>query len=239
MKLELIGRSLHPRRSCSAHSHDKWELIYNTSGTGKSVVDGKIYLFAPGSVLLCPPGVSHYKVSDDVFEDYYLQIDGCPLCHQVYVLEDSWDKKILQLFQLLHSTYHEKMSPAVLDALLEAMMGILRPSLEQKQPGKYVQALQHSIICHYTDGDFSIQKAMREIPLNSDHLRRRFKAALGVTPHEYLLQLRIDHAKHLLRDDTTKEQSIGQIAYLSGFYDQLYFSRVFRKITGVPPSQWH
>lgn len=39
---------------------------------------------------------------------------------------------------------------------------------------------------------------MKEIPINRDHLRRLFKDALGQTPHDYLLQLRIECAKRLL-----------------------------------------
>lgn len=52
---------------------------------------------------------------------------------------------------------------------------------------------------------------------------------------QFILKIRIDRAKELL-DFTDK--SIADIAESSGFQDQNYFARIFKKITGVSPSQY-
>ena len=56
-----------------------------------------------------------------------------------------------------------------------------------------------------------------------------------MTPNEYLTKYRINKAADLLKDENL---SVGEAAYSSGFSDQLYFSRVFRKLKGVPPSKF-
>jgi AraC-like DNA-binding protein len=61
---------------------------------------------------------------------------------------------------------------------------------------------------------------------------------MGVSPLKYLTQIRISHAKRLLRLKQRSGMSIQEIAWLSGFQDSLYFSRVFKKATGVAPQDW-
>lgn len=64
---------------------------------------------------------------------------------------------------------------------------------------------------------------------------RRFKAATGETPLQYLHNLRIRNAKELLQ---TSNLSIGEIAYRVGYQDLAHFTRLFRRILGVTPSQY-
>jgi len=103
---------------------------------------------------------------------------------------------------------------------------------------KNVRQLRHILVTQFANPDFHISDAMAQIPLNEDHLRRRFKMSIGMTPQNYLNQLRIENAKKLLSQENGTGISVAEAAYLSGFYDPLYFSRVFRKYTGVPPQTW-
>jgi AraC-like DNA-binding protein len=61
---------------------------------------------------------------------------------------------------------------------------------------------------------------------------RAFRAATGRTPIDYLIQLRINRAATLLRNS---QDPITEIAFRAGFNDSNYFSRQFRKLTGVSP----
>lgn len=64
-----------------------------------------------------------------------------------------------------------------------------------------------------------------------------FKKEFGVSPQEYLLDIRIKKAKQLL-SKKDKKLSIKEIAFATGFEDSLYFSRIFKKRTGIPPTQF-
>ena len=64
---------------------------------------------------------------------------------------------------------------------------------------------------------------------------RNFKAATGTSPIDWLRRERINQAKHRLLETGA---SIAAIAEQTGFYDQFYFSRDFKRMTGVTPSQY-
>ena len=67
------------------------------------------------------------------------------------------------------------------------------------------------------------------------HFLRLFKQSVGVTPHQYILQCRIEKAKYLLCND--RELSIAEIAVRVGFCDQSHLTRYFKRIVGVTPKQ--
>ena len=66
-------------------------------------------------------------------------------------------------------------------------------------------------------------------------LRRLFRHVYGEPPLEYLLTLRVNYAKRLLRESPCLHYTVAQIATMSGFSDISYFSRIFKKRTGLSP----
>jgi len=70
--------------------------------------------------------------------------------------------------------------------------------------------------------------------LSSYHLIRIFRAEIGLPPHAYLEQIRINRSREFLRSGTP----IAEVASLTGFTDQSHFSRHFKKMTGVTPGQY-
>ena len=73
------------------------------------------------------------------------------------------------------------------------------------------------------------------VGVSEDYLSRVFSRELGLTPWDYLNRYRVNHARALLRQP---ENNIGSIAHQVGFKDQTYFSRVFRKVTGLSPQAY-
>lgn len=74
-----------------------------------------------------------------------------------------------------------------------------------------------------------------EIGLSPYTALRQFRTATGKTPHAYILEIRLEHAKRLLRDRRIPIQSVGAA---SGFRDAAYFSRFFKSKTGLSPSEY-
>lgn len=66
------------------------------------------------------------------------------------------------------------------------------------------------------------------------HLSKAFKQRTGLSPKQFLLKIRMDKARELLGSLLTIEQ----VASSVGFNDALYFSKQFRKATGMPPSEY-
>lgn len=71
--------------------------------------------------------------------------------------------------------------------------------------------------------------------LSKFHLIRVFKSAFGMTPYQYHTSCKVNSAKKLLLKEN---ESIGAIAYLCGFTDVSSFSNIFRKSTGLTPSDF-
>lgn len=65
-------------------------------------------------------------------------------------------------------------------------------------------------------------------------LIRAFRRELAMTPYRLVLEVRIEHAKHLL----TQGASIADAALGAGFADQSHFTRHFRRSTGVTPKKF-
>lgn len=67
------------------------------------------------------------------------------------------------------------------------------------------------------------------------HFLRLFKQSTGLTPHQYILQRRIDKAKYLLQES---KLSITDIAFRVGFCDQSHLTRCFKRLLGMTPKQF-
>ena len=80
----------------------------------------------------------------------------------------------------------------------------------------------------------SIEEMCSGLGYNRAYLSRVFKQGTGMSPVTYLLKLRIDKARYLLRD--RPDLSIEQIAASVGITDPLYFSRQFKRFCGKSPS---
>ena len=234
MNLYSVGKSSHSLLSFPMHKHDRWELICNFSGCGTMTAKGKTFPFSEGTVVLLPPGTLHEKTAELGFEDHYVQFTGGDFEEEIYILEADPSGHVFNLIRLLCSIWFDGTDRTVCSDLFNGLMGLLRPALTQKQ-NRFVQQLRRRIAEEFTDPDLHLQTLMAEIPINADHLRRLFKQEVGQTPQAYLTRLRLDHAMTLLRNENV---SVSEAAYRSGFYDPLYFSRVFKMHMGVSPTKW-
>jgi AraC family transcriptional regulator len=73
------------------------------------------------------------------------------------------------------------------------------------------------------------------VHLSPYHFGRLFKQTVGKSPYQFILQLKIDCAKKLIKQNTGP---ISEIAYQLNFSDQSHFSNAFRKATGISPRQF-
>ena len=87
---------------------------------------------------------------------------------------------------------------------------------------------------HYSH-DISINDVAKSVGVSRSHLYRVFMSNVGKSPIDYLTEYRVNEACNLLRNSTL---SIAEVAVSVGFFDQFYFSRVFKKAVGMPPSKY-
>lgn len=84
--------------------------------------------------------------------------------------------------------------------------------------------------------DVSLSDIAEAVHLSPFHVARLFKQALGVSPHQYLIQVRVNSARSLLAAGSG-ERSLAEVASAVGFADQSHLTRHFKRILGVTPKQ--
>ncbi len=85
------------------------------------------------------------------------------------------------------------------------------------------------------DRDLSLEAMAQEVGISPLYLPRAFKAAIGQSPHQYVLARRIERARELLRDT---DLPIVDVALSSGFSSQSHLSNWFVRIVGVSPAAY-
>ena len=83
--------------------------------------------------------------------------------------------------------------------------------------------------------NISLDDLAGSVGLSRYHFARRFRQSTGTTPHEFVLQQRVERAKTLLDRTNT---ALPDIASVCGFADQSHMTREFRKRVSVTPGRY-
>jgi AraC family transcriptional regulator len=85
------------------------------------------------------------------------------------------------------------------------------------------------------NGEMSVREIANACGLSPAYFARAFRRTTGMLPHRWLLNRRVERAKHFLLQT---KMSISEIAYSCGFADQSHFTRVFLQVVGTTPGAW-
>ncbi len=242
MKVNLVGNSPYSIKNAFTHSHDKWEIVLNLEGEGTSVIGDKEYKFYPGTIICQPPNIPHSKISENKFKDIFIQVSDfiIPANEAVPIFMDDEEKSFETLMFLALRIFHkkEKYYVAIVNSLYDTMYQMLLGWCENKSKNDEVELFKNCLIENFTNPEFQISNAMEITTHCNDYFRRCFKKETGTTPISYLMSLRIEYAKKLLKQKSDMKMTISDIALLSGFYDSHYFSRVFKSMVNATPQQY-
>lgn len=233
MKLFSCGESRHIK-NCIEHTHNYFEIVITMQGNNVTTIAGSKFPVSHGSVAVIPPKVSHSHYSNTEFSDMFVQITDIRLPNEVVVFKDTTND-IAAIAKMMYTNYIQKDNnfENILEHLTKVFFEYLIKHCGNSHKYEFVSQLKNILAHNLSDSQFGIPDAVKKIGVSYEYMRHCFKEEIGQTPLEYLTTMRIRQAKQYLI--TTKHYSISDIAYMCGFSDPYYFSRCFKKHTGISP----
>jgi AraC-like DNA-binding protein len=156
-------------------------------------------------------------------------------------------------YQLLHARNHEYIKQrfsllvqqwlgklphyeTICKGIMLELLGVIAREAETAEfPSKklsMVMAIQQHILESY-QGQIRLEELAQLVDRTPNYVTRIFREVTGQTPIDYLHQVRVYAARDLMLNSSI---TIGQVADMLGYCDQSYFNRMYKKITGHPPS---
>ena len=228
-------------------------LVYIVEGGGYFRSRGARKLrVQTGDIILLQPGVWHDYFPDarTGWREFWVTFDGghaaqllAPLqtTRHSPVLRPGLDGTLCELFGKMIEAARDK-PPFVhvfLSGLLLQLLSTLLGKLQLQDKGgrqehAIVRQARRNMELHFSE-PIDMSALAHSLHVSYRHFRRIFKAATGMPPHQYLLNIRIIQARRLLEEKNIK---ISTLAALVGFDDPYHFSRVFKQKTGIAPARW-
>ncbi|MEZ5039242.1 MAG: AraC family transcriptional regulator [Saprospiraceae bacterium] len=114
---------------------------------------------------------------------------------------------------------------------------ILNPSLTKSAntEAHLINAVKNKVIENIDKEHFGVNEICKLLGVNRMHLHRCFKSTIGISTLNYIQKIRIEKAKKLL---LKKDDQIREVAFLVGFSDPCYFTRVFSRHVGMSPTEF-
>jgi transcriptional regulator GlxA family with amidase domain len=116
------------------------------------------------------------------------------------------------------------------------MLTIAEPTIEFKHRGlthtQLQQVLDH--VRTHLDRDLSLAELAKTINISPTYFASLFKQAIEISPHQYVIQQRVERAKLML---SKTDLAIADIAFEVGFSSQSHLNQQFKRLTGMTPKQ--
>lgn len=219
----------------SRHKHGVYEIIYYMTGSGTFYFDGGQIDVNEGDIMIVPEGVNHVNLTSSKMTGYYVNGDFAKVIANTVpvLLHDTTDREGRTLMELIYENrYSDKQ---YLSALCGAYVRFLLKNMKSEDSlGRAVTDVVNKITNEFHNDSLNLVEILTESGYAEDYIRARFKKIMGKTPNEFLSEVRIRHAMHLITI-YKNNLSLGEVGYRCGYSDYVHFSHKFKKITGVSP----
>lgn len=232
--------------------HDDNLLIYCLDGKGKIRVNQKNIAVNSGDLIVLPRGTAHQYASslNYPWTIYWCHFEGELADHFIDHLQTPKQKPVVRLglhsslvsefdalLEARHSSYHLNAFINAANQLRQILthIALLQPLVRNQDADSFNLEKIHSLMQARIHEQLDIDTMAASVNLSKFHFIKKYKDATGTTPINHFIQLKIERACHLL-DISTK--TIAEVAFMVGYEDAYYFSRIFRKVMGISPTQY-
>lgn len=237
MKTTFVGKTPELITFCKSHSHDSWEIVIPTKGHGIVETAFCRAEFSVGCAYVMPPHVAHWSYSDEPYTDIYMQVDSLDFKKNgittIYGIDE-----MPSLGTIIYDAYlkTDQGYSGTCDSALRLIVQMIYDLVSDDTSSRITREIRNFLADNIAQSDISMTVLSEKFGFNGDYLRRIFKEDFGVTPMEYLENLRLSHAKQLLVKMPI--YTVEEVGELCGFTDRFYFSRFFKRHTGLSPQKF-
>ena len=226
------------------HGRKDYQLIYVRSGQMEFEENGQVHLLKDGSVYLYRPGMpQHYRVNGIKTTFFWIHFTGSAVPEILEGIPDGYIKTgLFSLFETFCKTLYMACRTAqpnmlhfegeliTLISLMAEKVKRIEPSPGSAKVGPALMAMNRD-----TGKRLSNEELAQLCGLSRFYFITLFKQVTGCTPQQYYTRQTIETAMDLLENT---DDTIAQISALCGIEDCFYFSRMFKKHTGLSPADY-
>lgn len=117
----------------------------------------------------------------------------------------------------------------------EPLSLILEESHEPSLDERFLVKVRDLVLANLDNATYGVEEFAADMNVSRAQLFRKLKAIVGMSPNEFINEIRLQRASEMIR---AKTETLSQIAYAVGFNDQSYFAKRFKKRFGVAPSAY-
>ena len=232
------------------HSHAHFSIGAITGGHSHYLNQRSLQEVGPGSLVLMNPEEVHAcnPIADQPWSYlmFYLDTDwlrsqqeeaGLGSEFRPFDMTASRDPLLYQGLQHLHHQLMEAPDPLAREVACHLfsrqLLARLTPARWDDRPPQHLQRAAE-LMQDDSASPLSLSQLSAVAGLTPSHFVRAFSQHYGMTPHAYLLDRRIRHARTLLKQG----QPLAEVALASGFADQAHFQRQFKRRVAATPGQY-
>jgi AraC-like DNA-binding protein len=223
-------------------------------GEGRYVyeIDGHRHVLTPGNFLIVNGGQTYNSGTEGLVESFTLSFEAGGDVPELPVVTQRVSGRLGQLVGTLTKIGRREVDEPDLDAVFYETLDALIGTRDDLQRG--IDALAgtrattreelYRRLCRARDfmhdracDPLTIEDIAAIACLSPFHFMRTFKRAFGVSPHRYLVDMRLQRALSLMGKALMGKAPLGDVARQSGFSDLSAFSKAFRARYGVAPSR--
>lgn len=250
------------------HCHSSFELHFIHKGRGIIIINGIEQEVKPGFFYLTGPGIYHKQIPDEIepMVEYCMNFDyktvSFPSNTEMIPIKES--ESLVRLLkeskfycgkdeyansELIERALRELKDKeigyysSIKNYLFQVIINTLRCFTNNREgnyeaPRKSLDDLRHQLLDDlfgFKYCEINADMVAKELRISKRHLDRVVKIYYGESFNEKLLNVKIDNAKLLLKNS---DMTISDISFKTGFNSPNYFSRMFKKKTGISPQDF-
>lgn len=235
------------------HFHDYYVLGFMVSGERELLCNGLKLQLSPSNLLIFNPRDNHecvstvgspllhylgFNIAEERMKEISSELTGerwLPQFKPTVFSDESAESAFLELHQLVMQSSDELRKEELFFVLFSRLFRKYAQASLRSRP---LRSSQIKEACDYlethTSETVKLDDICQRVSVSKSSLIRSFSKQLGLTPHSYLMSIRVKKAQLLLKQGVAPSEA----AIKSGFADQAHFSNVFNRLTGLTPGSY-